>query len=195
MAWPIAWAHGTTGIADVCAPSWGPRSARDTDYLYAWLAQGYAIVATDYQGLGTPGGHPWLYVRPEAYSVLDSVRAALDAFPVLSKSVVIVGQSQGGHAAVSASLLSSRYSPELHIKGTVVTGVPGMSPFAPSTKATQISVPPLVGGPFPAFFLLDLLTYKIMNPTFDPSEYLWPTRPGLLLNWLRTGCIVDVARS
>lgn len=28
--WPlVAWAHGTTGIADTCAPSWNPRSERD----------------------------------------------------------------------------------------------------------------------------------------------------------------------
>jgi hypothetical protein len=39
--WPvIAWAHGTVGIADVCAPSWRGRSQRDIDYLNAWLAQG-----------------------------------------------------------------------------------------------------------------------------------------------------------
>ena len=115
--WPIiAWAHGTTGIADVCAPSWIPRSSRDSDYLNAWLAQGYAIVATDYQGLGTPGGHPWLAGRPEAYGVLDSVRAALKAFPELSNSVVIIGQSQGAHAALSASLLATAYAPAVHLK-------------------------------------------------------------------------------
>src|SRR5215211_6878564 len=74
--WPlIAWAHGTTGIADICSPSWQARSYRDVSYLNRWLEQGYAIVATDYQGLGTPGPHPYLTVRLEAYSVLDSVRA------------------------------------------------------------------------------------------------------------------------
>ena len=85
--WPIiAWAHGTTGVADVCAPSWAPRSTRDTEYLNAWLAQGYAVVAADYQGLGTPGGHPWMSVRSEGWSVLDSVRAALGAFPELANA-------------------------------------------------------------------------------------------------------------
>src|SRR2546421_10496593 len=39
--WPIiAWAHGTVGIADVCAPSWRGRLQRDVDYLNTWLAQG-----------------------------------------------------------------------------------------------------------------------------------------------------------
>ncbi|MGH1559106.1 hypothetical protein ACRAWD_18365 [Caulobacter segnis] len=73
--WPlIAWAHGTTGVADVCAPSFMPRSDRDQQYLSAWLAAGYAIVATDYAGLGTPGPHPYLQPRSEGLAVLDSAR-------------------------------------------------------------------------------------------------------------------------
>jgi hypothetical protein len=193
--WPIvAWAHGTTGIADVCAPSWTPRAKRDADYLNAWLAQAYAIIATDYQGLGTPGGHPWLVVRPEAYSVLDSVRAALRAFPELSNTVVIVGQSQGAHAAASASLLSAAYSPELRVKATVATGVPGDPPFAAKTRAPHIPTPPLVGGPFPAFNLLFLLTYEIVDPHFNPADYLADAaKPAFEL--AKTGCFADVNRA
>jgi hypothetical protein len=74
----MAWAHGTVGIADVCAPSWAGRSERDITYLNHWLDQGYAVVASDYQGLGTGGGHPYLIARPEASSVLDSVRHRSD---------------------------------------------------------------------------------------------------------------------
>ena len=70
--WPlVAWAHGTVGVADVCAPSWNARSERDSKYLNHWLSQGYAVVASDYQGLGTPGGHPYLATKPAAYSVLE----------------------------------------------------------------------------------------------------------------------------
>jgi pimeloyl-ACP methyl ester carboxylesterase len=140
--------------------------------LNAWLAQGYAIVATDYQGLGTPGGHSWTTVRPEAYSVLDSIRGALQAFPELSNSVVIVGQSQGAHAAVSASLLTNEYAPDIHLKGTVATGVPGDPPFAPETKAPRIPTPPHVGGEFPALNLLNLLAYYIIEPSVKPEDYL-----------------------
>ncbi len=123
--WPvIAWAHGTTGIADICAPSWRARSYRDVSYLNTWLAQGYAVVATDYQGLGTPGPHPYLAGRPEAYSVLDSVRAVLKAFPDVANQVVIVGQSQGGGAAFATAGIAPAYAPELGIRGTVATGVP-----------------------------------------------------------------------
>ena len=93
--WPImAWAHGTVGVADVCAPSWAGRSLRDVRYLNTWLDQGYAVVASDYQGLGVPGPHPYLHARAAAYGVLDSVRAALQAELPLANKVVIIGQSQ-----------------------------------------------------------------------------------------------------
>jgi len=75
--WPlVAWAHGAVGAAAACAPSFRDRSERDVKYLNSWLTAGFAIVAADYQGLGPAGGHPYLATRPEAYGVLDAVRAA-----------------------------------------------------------------------------------------------------------------------
>jgi len=155
----IAWAHGTTGTADVCAPSWMTRGKRDTDYLNAWLAQGYVIVASDYQGLGTPGGHPWMAVRPEGWSVLDSVRSALTAFPELANAVVIVGQSQGAHAALSAAGLASTYAPTLKIRGTVATGVAGGPQYSASRRTSM-------------FLFLILHKFQAMDPAFQPSDYL-----------------------
>ena len=74
--WPvISWAHGTTGIADACAPS-RERRLRARRSLGRWLKAGYAVVRTDYEGLGTPGEHPYLIGRSEGYSVLDAARAA-----------------------------------------------------------------------------------------------------------------------
>ncbi|MFT4076749.1 MAG: lipase family protein [Asticcacaulis sp.] len=123
--WPIlAWSHGTTGVADVCAPSLNPRSERDRIYLSAWLDDGYAIVATDYSGLGTPGAHPYLQYRSEGMAVLDSVRAALKAYPgKLQNKIVTIGQSQGSGAAIAAAYLAPTYARDLRIKGTVATGI------------------------------------------------------------------------
>jgi hypothetical protein len=74
--WPLlAWGHETAGMADICAPSWVGYSPRIEAFLNASLARGIAVVATDYQGLGTIGPHPYMVVRPGAYGVLDSVRA------------------------------------------------------------------------------------------------------------------------
>lgn len=172
--WPIiAWAHGTVGIADVCAPSWTRHSQRDSDYLNAWLSQGYAIVATDYQGLGTPGPHPYHVTKAEAWSVLDGIRAALKTFPELANTIVIVGQSQGAHAGLSASLLAKDYAPTLNILGTVATGVSIYAPFNPPTEAPQIAVPDRTGGGFNALLpLFNLYTYAALDPAFDPLPYV-----------------------
>lgn len=126
--WPVvAWAHGTVGIADHCAPSIAGRSQRDLDYLGAWLSAGFAIVATDYQGLGTPGAHPYLNNKAAAYGILDSVRAARRGVAGLANRVLVVGQSQGAAAAISAAALAPDYAPDLGIIGTVATGVPNVA--------------------------------------------------------------------
>jgi len=191
--WPIiAWAHGTTGIADVCAQSWAQRSQRDIDYLNAWLEQGYAIVATDYQGLGTPGPHPWHVTKAEGWSVLDNVRAALKAFPELANSVVIVGQSQGAHAALSATLLAKEYAPDIKLRGTVATGVSIYSPFAPPTKAPQVAVPQHTGGGLNGVTpLLNLYTLMVLDPAFNASEYVSDAAKPVF-DLARTACLTDL---
>ena len=40
------------------------------------LDAGYVVAATDYEGLGTPGLHPFLVGESEGRSVLDAARAA-----------------------------------------------------------------------------------------------------------------------
>src|SRR5258706_8889427 len=190
--WPvIAWAHGTAGIADVCAPSWRGRSQRDSEYLNKWLDQGYAVVATDYQGLGTPGGHPYLAVKPEGYSVLDAVRAALGSFPELANSVVLVGQSQGAHAVLSAALLAGQYAPDINLKATVATGVPGMSPFLPDSGAPRIPTPRLTGGNFPAYLLLMALAEQVMLPGSDVSAII-ADRAQAATEAAKAGCLAEL---
>jgi acetyl esterase/lipase len=118
----VAWAHGTTGIADECAPSIDGVSAIPApDEL---LAAGYVVTATDYEGLGTPGRHPYIAGDSEARGVLDSVRAAgqLDGVSV-SGQYAVWGHSQGGHAAMFSLDIADDYAPELDLVG-VVAGAP-----------------------------------------------------------------------
>ena len=121
--WPImTWAHGTTGIADVCAPTRIPTAALVSyvnSSLDAWLKAGFAVVRTDYQGLGTPGTHEYLVGQDEGRSVLDIVRAARQVDSTLGKKVIIGGHSQGGHAALWAAALAPKWTPELNVLGTV----------------------------------------------------------------------------
>jgi pimeloyl-ACP methyl ester carboxylesterase len=169
--WPlIAWAHGTVGVADVCAPSFAGRRPRDVAYLDFWLAQGYAVVASDYQGLGVPGPHPYLATRPEAYSVLDSVRAAQRGGFGVAKKVVLVGQSQGGGAVFATAAYAPAYAPELDIRGTVATGTPY---FSPETRAEWRAARPrdAVNRTLGFDFLLLSLVEQI-DPGFSVREYV-----------------------
>ncbi|EJD6058474.1 alpha/beta hydrolase [Acinetobacter baumannii] len=120
--WPIVvWAHGTTGVADACAPSKAALADSTKDLISKLLAAGYVVVAPDYEGLGTPGIHPFLNVKSEAFSITDAVVAARNYLSqrnlLTSKKWVTVGHSQGGHAALGAAQYASRA--QLDYKGTV----------------------------------------------------------------------------
>jgi hypothetical protein len=129
----ISWAHGTSGLGDRCAPSRvGPALPdRDRPYLGRWLQQGYAIVASDYAGLGTPGLHAYLHGRSMAHSVVDMVKAGhrhqadRPRNQRLSRRWVVVGQSQGGGAAIYTARYATRFGGRgLDYRGAVGTGVP-----------------------------------------------------------------------
>ena len=106
--WPvIGWGHGTVGVADACAPSATENLSGYDIYLNSWLAAGFAIVAPDYEGLGTEGGHPYLHLDSEGRSINYAVAAATEAFPELSTNYALLGHSQGGHAVLGAASLLS----------------------------------------------------------------------------------------
>lgn len=170
--WPLmAWAHGTVGSADRCAPSLNARSPRDTRYLNYWLNQGYAIVATDYQGLGTPGLHPYGLTRPLAYGVLDSIRAVSDPRFNLSKRVVVFGQSQGGRAAFATAVSAKAYAPQVNLVGVVATGTPYAS-TRPQGQSTELDNARRSVVPTFAYNLLRLSTASLLDPSFVPADYL-----------------------
>ena len=122
--WPIiTWAHGTTGIADACAPSLKP--AEFVTMANGLLDAGYLVVATDYEGLGTPGRHPYIVGESEARGTIDIVRMAQN-FPKAnaSKRYVVWGHSQGGHAAMFAGHIAKTYAPELELVADVAGAPP-----------------------------------------------------------------------
>lgn len=190
--WPIvAWAHGTVGTADVCAPSFAGRSVRDTQYLGSWLKAGFAVVATDYQGLGTPGGHPYVAAKPEGYGVLDSIRAVRSRDGI-GDAAVLVGQSQGAGAAFATAAVAASYAPDVRIVGTVATGVPYFSrgTVAALTRSGQSDrvTAALV------YTLLILQLAEQAQPGFDPSEYL-SERGREIYDMARTACYGQLAEA
>src|SRR5262249_14316142 len=123
----ITYAHGTTGSADVCAPSRNtadgpaqPYISYTDDQLNAWLHAGYAVLRTDSEGLGdSTRPQPYVVGESEGRSVLDIVSAARQLDPKIGKNFLIAGHSQGGQSALFAAGLASSWTPKLHLHGTV----------------------------------------------------------------------------
>jgi acetyl esterase/lipase len=123
----VAYTHGKTGVASNCAPSLVTSPEQQPVLVEGGpelLAAGYVVAATDYQGLGTPGPHPYLVGDSEAMNALDSVRAARNLSEAdASDDFVVWGHSQGGHASLFTGQLADSYAPELQLAG-VVAGAP-----------------------------------------------------------------------
>ncbi|GAB3069796.1 lipase family protein [Nocardioides zeae] len=114
--WPYAvYGHMTTGGGDRSAPSActpeHPERRRMTqgdEVCRGLLAHGVAVLRPDYEGIGSPGPHPYLIGASLARSVLDmaAARRALD--PRIGDAWVAVGHSEGAvavlHAAARARL-------------------------------------------------------------------------------------------
>ncbi len=100
----VVWEHGTVGVGDSCAPSNNMIHPRFKILADSLLAAGYVIVAPDYEGLGTPGIHPYLNLSSAAKSALSAVQAAKDHYgKQLNGAWMSVGQSQGGHASLATA--------------------------------------------------------------------------------------------
>jgi pimeloyl-ACP methyl ester carboxylesterase len=130
--WPVtAWGHGTTGVGPICAPSrlanLYPDSDQyvETDAIVRFLQDGYAVVGTDYPGLGFPdkvANFPQADL--ESRSVIDSVLAARQVSPRLARQWFAVGHSQGAAAVLRVGEDASRWAPGLRFLGTVALAPP-----------------------------------------------------------------------
>ena len=101
----IGFAHGTSGQTTACAPS-GLRDLWDNFHgPFAAALAGYAIVATDYVGLGIPNiDSPYFIFPSQASDVFMAVVAAQSHWSSqLSKQFVLMGQSQGGGTTWAAA--------------------------------------------------------------------------------------------
>jgi hypothetical protein len=107
--WPvIAWAHGTTGVARICAPTLDTNLSYGEEGLMPMVRAGFAVIATDYHGLGTPGPHQYLNKTAQTNDVVYSVPAAHQAVEGLDSRWVVVGHSQGGFAAWGVDELEAK---------------------------------------------------------------------------------------
>ncbi len=169
----ISWAHGTHGIADNCAPSRTADMVSRLPSIGKVVAQGYVVVATDYEGLGTPGTHPYLVGESEARSVLDIAWAAQHLPGTDANAQTFVwGQSQGGQAALFAGEIAPTYAPDLDLLGIVsgapVTDAAAMFPAAATIPDTLgFAVMGMIGlqAAYPDAKVADVLTPAALEQT------------------------------
>lgn len=171
----IAWAHGTVGLGDDCTPSALPRTPRDDEYLSHWLDQGYVIVASDYAGLGTPGLMSYLNSVTTAHGVIDSVIATHRMDLALSPKWAIVGQSQGGGAAVASARWATEFSAGsgLDYRGVVATGTPANIQKFVAQAGPDLQLPELgpVANAYTAYIIAAL---REARPDLDVNSVLSP---------------------
>jgi hypothetical protein len=165
--WPvIAWAHGTSGVARVCAPS----AMKDVFYgdegLMPMVAAGFAVVAPDYHGLGTEVPHQYLNAAAQAHDVIDAIPAARAAYPALGARWVADGHSEGGRAAWAVGEQETALKDATYLGAVSVAGAINLDSLlgnASGTKGAGFYMPFIVFGVksrFPALAPADILNAK-----------------------------------
>jgi len=178
--WPvIAWAHGTSGVGRQCAPS------LMKDYYYGelglaeFLRAGFAVVGTDYHGLGTPGLHQYVDKIAQVNDVIYSVPAARAAVPSLGRRWVADGHSQGGLAAWGVAERESGLRDPDYLGAVSVAGA-----AHPEDLLTHLGDTPGVG------FYLAFMAYGIHArfPSFAVTDMLTPLAMQRYAAASRDGC-------
>ncbi len=164
----LSWAHGTTGLGDACAPSKRYPTGQGGDAAVIQMALGHGDVyaATDYQGLGTSGDHPYVVGRSEGRNVLDIARAAerLEGSGAAATSkVVLWGHSQGGGAAAFAAELAPSYAANLDVVGAVAA--------APATELGTLAAA-RDGGEYAGFAFMAVIGLKAAYPALSYDAIL-----------------------
>lgn len=136
--WPVvSFGHVTTGGADNCAPSRATagnteleRMTRSDEYVGYLLEHGIAVARPDFEGIGTPGRHPYLIGSSLGRAMTDIVRAGRRMNLGLGRVWAAAGHSEGGQAALFTAKIGPRRAPELSFRGVAA--------FAPASHISDI---------------------------------------------------------
>ncbi|MGH3860016.1 lipase family protein [Actinokineospora sp.] len=184
----IAYAMGTQGMADECAPSYHLRAGTEVEiaFLAQALFKGWAVAVTDYEGLGTPGTHTYAVGQSEGRALLDTARAATrlpEAQLSPNAPIGAFGYSQGGQAAAWAGELQATYAPELNLVGIAEGGVPSdLNEVAAFNN----------GGPGSGLVVAAAIGYSTAYPELPFAEHL-NQRGKDVTEKVRNSCVAQLA--
>jgi len=188
--WPtIAWAHDFRGATRQCAPSLmknlgvGPLLA-----MYANL--GYAVVVTDYAGLGADSGTPVVDMRSNALDVIYSVAAARAAVKEIGPKWIAIGTFQGAMAAVGVA--ESEVSDPNYLGSIATSGLSDAADayrrFAVRSSNRMLVLASTVATLYPGFLVSDVLNDKA-NATYPRVTQVCgdESDPGFTNDMLKSG--------
>jgi pimeloyl-ACP methyl ester carboxylesterase len=181
--------HPTSGLGPSCGPT---HNTTVTDNVAVPLVgRGYAVVATDYAGMGVDNGMTsYLIGDIEAAGALDAVRALLvfrearfDASQ-LGTDFFVLGHSQGGHAALFA---------HADFDSSLGVNLLGSVSFAPGLGDARLFRDEFDSASSPdstlaTFTSMALYTQMTATGGPDASAWLTPSAAMQLPGWFRDQC-------
>jgi pimeloyl-ACP methyl ester carboxylesterase len=99
---------------------------RDLDsgsFLAMYVELGYAVVATDYAGLGTNVRNAFSDMQSNATDTINSIPAGRSAVPQLGRKWVALGKSEGGMAVAALAELENDIRDTNYLGGIAISGV------------------------------------------------------------------------
>lgn len=178
--WPvIAWAHGTNGVGRLCAPSL-TRNLEHGPFLAMYVNLGYAVVATDYAGLGTHFRNAFLDGPSNATDVINSVPAARSAVPQLSTRWIVMGEAEGGLAALAVADKENEIRDPNYLGAIAISVlVSAKEIYEHASNGPSSMLPSLAYGiktVFPQFQAAEILTKKGIELYNQLEQTCSPTR-------------------
>ena len=153
----LAWAHALNGVARQCAPSLA-RNLQSGPAFAMFVNLGYAVVLTDYAGLGSSSRNAFSDLPSNATDLINSVPAARAAAPQLSSRWMAVGSGYGGSVVLETAEIEHELRDSGYLGGVAISGLED------SIDASGAALPG------PALFL----TYgiKTVYPEFSEKDVL-----------------------
>lgn len=165
--WPmIAWAHSWTGVARSCAPSLA-RNLQHGPFLAMYVHLGYAVIATDYAGLGTDSRSAFADISSNASDVIYSVSAARHALRQLGSRWVALGTGEGGASVVGVAERESSLRDPNYLGSVAISYLDDLQNLYASENSLTYKMPLFLAygikTVFPHFNVSDMLTPKAMS--------------------------------
>lgn len=176
--WPvIAWAHGAIGVARSCAPSL-MRNVGHGPFFAMYVNLGYAVVATDYTGLGTDFRNAFLDGPSNATDLIASIPAARAAVPQLGARWIVMGETEGSLAAVAVAEKETEIRDPGYLGSIAISGLAGAKEIfehgAPGSSSLMLtSLAYGVKTVYPQFQVTDMLSGKALALYHHLEQTCW----------------------